>query len=127
MRRAFAAVLAATALAVVLPAPASASDSSFATMFSDPGDWIGGGTQRLFRTGNASITLSGSPGYVEVYVSGGTSGDYYWMDFAAPPGLTLSPGYYTHAQRAPFREAGRPGIDISGSGRGCNEIEGSSR
>jgi hypothetical protein len=28
------------------------------------------------------------------------------------------------AQRAPFREAGRPGIDISGDGRGCNTIEG---
>jgi PASTA domain len=116
--------LAAISLAVALPAPASASDSSFAVMFSDPGDYIGGGTQRLFRTGNASITLSGSPGYVEVSVSGGTSGDYYWMDFAAPPGWALSPGYYTHAQRAPFREAGRPGIDIFGSGRGCNEIDG---
>jgi hypothetical protein len=32
---------------------------------------------------------------------------------------------YVGAQRAPFREAGRPGIEISGDGRGCNTISGS--
>jgi hypothetical protein len=117
-------VFAAAAVALALPAPAGASSGWFVSMLSDPGDWVGGGSQRLFRSGNASATLSGSPGYVTAYVSGGTQGDYYWMDFAAPAGTMLQPGIYVNAQRAPFREAGRPGIDISGSGRGCNEIEG---
>jgi hypothetical protein len=36
----------------------------------------------------------------------------------------LAPGVYDKAQRAPFREEGRPGIDISGDGRGCNEVSG---
>jgi hypothetical protein len=69
--------------------------------------------------------LSGDGGYVTVSVSGGTLGDYFDLDFAAPPGQKLVPAVYVDAQRAPFREAGRPGIDISGSGRGCNTIEGS--
>jgi hypothetical protein len=118
-------VLAAAAMAAaVLPAIAQASPSNSVVMFSDPGDWVGGGAQRVYHSGNASITLSGGPGYVTVHVSGGNFGDYFDLDFAAPPGHTLAPGYYVDAQRAPFREAGRPGIDISGSGRGCNTIEG---
>jgi len=124
MARVLVATLAAALLAGVLPAKSAASGSDYAVMFSDPGDWIGGGAQRVFRTGDSSITMGGSPGYVTVNVSGGTFGDSYSMDFAAAPGAALAPGYYTHAQRAPFREAGRPGIDISGSGRGCNEISG---
>src|SRR5215470_6918814 len=124
MGRVIVAVVAAVLLAGVMPARSAASGSDFVVMFSDPGDWIGGGSQRLFRNGDSSITMGGSPGYVTVNVSGGTFGDSYSMDFAAPPGDTLAPGYYIHAQRAPFREAGRPGIDIYGSGRGCNEDSG---
>jgi hypothetical protein len=47
------------------------------------------------------------------------------LDIAAPPGQTLQPGFYDNAQRAPFRTAGHPGIDIGGDGRGCNETTGS--
>jgi hypothetical protein len=118
MGRVVVVAVAAALLAGIAPAQAAASGSDYAVMFSDPGDWIGGGSQRVFRTSDSSITMGGSPGYVTVNVSGGTFGDYYSMDFAAPPGAGLAPGYYTRAQRAPFREAGRPGIDISGSGRG---------
>ncbi len=123
--RVFVVLVAATALlAAALPATAQASPTSSVVMLSDPGDWVGGGTPRLFHAGTASITLAGGAGYVTVRVSGGTSGDYFDLDFAAPPGFALVPGYYVGAQRAPFREAGRPGIDISGDGRGCNTISG---
>ncbi len=94
------------------------------TMVSDPGDYIGGGQARVFHTGNAEVTVSGSPEYLNVSVSGGSLGDSFGLTFAAPPGKRLKPGFYDGAQRAPFREAGRPGIDISGDGRGCNTIEG---
>src|SRR5919201_507778 len=124
VRRVALALLAMLAVAVAFPAQAGAASSSFVVMFSDPGDWIGGGGQRLFDAANARITLRGSAGYAEIGVSGGTAGDYYTLDFAAPSGQTLAPGVYVGAQRAPFREAGRPGIDIYGSGRGCNEISG---
>jgi hypothetical protein len=117
-------LVAASVLGGVLATPAQASPTAFVVMLSDPGDWIGGGAQRVFHPGNAAATLRGNAGYLTVEVSGGTFGDYYDLDFAAPPGQLLVPGVYVGAQRAPFREAGRPGIDIGGSGRGCNQIEG---
>jgi Fibronectin type III domain len=107
------------------PAHTSAATSaSYVVMFSD-GDYIGGGTQRRFDPTNATISIGGSAAYVTVSAAGGTHGDSYGFEFAAPAGKVLVPGgVYVDAQRAPFREAGRPGIDIHGSGRGCNTIAG---
>jgi hypothetical protein len=93
-------------------------------MLSD-GDWVGGGVQRRFDSTNASISIGGTAAYMSIGVAGGTAGDSYTLEFAAPPGkVLLAGGVYVNAQRAPFREAGRPGIDIHGSGRGCNTITG---
>lgn len=118
-------ILTLTALATV---PAGAAGGpvlrTFVTMFSDPGDYIGGGDARSFVPSDSSITLSGTASYLGVSVSGGTLGDSFGLTFAAPPGKALKQGLYLGAQRAPFREAGRPGIDIDGDGRGCNEIGG---
>ena len=124
VRRVALALLAMLAVAVAFPAQAGAASSSFVVMFSDPGDWIGGGGQRLFDAANARITLSGSAGYAEIGVSGGTAGDYYTLDFAAPSGQTLARA--STSARSVRRSARRdgPGIDIYGSGRGCNEISG---
>ncbi|MDQ5808901.1 MAG: hypothetical protein M3320_09515, partial [Actinomycetota bacterium] len=105
-------------------APATASAFSAVTMFSEPGDYIGGGVERIFHPANASISISGTASFFTVGVSGGTRGDSYSLDFAAPPGEQLEEGVYYGAQRASFREAGRPGIDIGGDGRGCNQTTG---
>ena len=105
-------------------APAATGTVSYVVMYSD-GDWVGGGTQREFDARNSSLSVSGSPGYLTVNVSGGTAGDYFSLDFAAQPGdILTSGGIYTNAQRAPFREASHPGIDIYGDGRGCNTDSG---
>lgn len=102
--------------------PAVASGFSAVTMFSEPGDYIGGGVERIYHPGNSEISLSGTRAGVTVGVSGGTRGDYFNLTFAAPSGDQLEEGgVYYGAQRSSFREAGRPGIDISGDGRGCNE------
>jgi hypothetical protein len=96
---------------------------SFVTMYSDAGDFVGQGQQRLFSTaaGN-SVTISGTAASFDVNVSGGP--DSFIMEFAAAPGDSLQPGLYTGAQRASFREPGHPGIDIFGDGRGCNTVSG---
>src|SRR4051812_1615575 len=93
-------------------------------MYSDSGDYIGGGSPRIWTPQDGSVAVRGDAGYLTVSVSGGASGDSFGFDFAAPPGQKLQPGIYDRAQRAPFRSAGRPGIDISGDGRGCNEDAG---
>lgn len=40
-------------------------------------------------------------------------------------GQSLKVGVYDRAERASFRSAGRPGLDIGGDGRGCNTVAGS--
>src|SRR3954465_2488444 len=118
-------VLLVVALAAAgFPGVARAGDGDTVVMFSDPGDYIGGGLARLFRAPGAAVTTQLMYGGVDVQVSGGPSGDYFDLTFAAPPGQALAPGVYVDAQRTPFRTAGHPGIDIYGSGRGCNEDAG---
>jgi hypothetical protein len=94
----------------------------FVTMVSESGDWVGQGTSRIWRTPHDSVTVSGGSGFVGVGVSG--SGGDFTLDFAAPSGKRLKAGSYLDAQRYPFESSGRPGLDISGDGRGCNEVSG---
>jgi hypothetical protein len=125
---------AAALLALSVPAAVSASTSaptsgvtpiSYVTVFSDPGEFVGGGQQRFYTTTEGdSVAIAGTAESLSVNVSGGTFGDSFTLDFAAAPGQTLHPGLYTNAQRAPFRAAGHPGMDISGDGRGCNTVGG---
>ncbi len=110
----------------VLPtASAATATESSVTMYSDPGDYIGGGRARTWYPGNGLVRLSGSRRGFSVGASGGTAGGGFEFEFAPPAGEKLGTGLYTGAQRAVFRDEGQPGIDISGDGRGCNEITGS--
>ena len=93
-------------------------------MLSEPGDYIGQGEHRLFHPGNGSVQVTGTAGYLTVAVSGGTSGDSFSLAFAAAPGEQLAVGSYERAMRAPLRTAGRPGINVTGDGRGCNKMAG---
>jgi len=51
-----------------------------------------------------------------------------WWDFEFSvreiPGAILAIGSFEDAQRASFAEPGHPGLDITGTGRGCNTIAG---
>lgn len=117
----------ANAMFLIVPAPAAARAGSetMVTMISESGDYIGGGQDRFYYPGNGSVGVQGNGGEVSFAVSGGNLGQDFTLEFAAPPNESLAPGTYRNAQRASFREAGRPGIDISGDGRGCNEVTGS--
>ena len=109
---------------LALPASAAAATRSSVTMVSE-GEYIGGGLAREYDSANAQVAVSGSAAYLGVGVAGGPSPGDFDLEFAAPPGYSLVPGVYVDAQRAPFRDPGHPGIDISGDGRGCNEDTGS--
>lgn len=110
-------------LLLLAPGRAAAASPDTVVMYSE-GDWVGAGVPRLYVGGRDAVSVRGTPAYLTVYVEGGPYGDYFDLDFAAPPGAELAEGVYTDAQRAPFRAWGRPGIDISGDGRGCNQIAG---
>ncbi|MGY0024726.1 hypothetical protein [Streptomyces sp. cg35] len=113
-------------LTTALAAPASAAAAPVAitkySYTSQAGDYIGGGASASFTPQNATVTAGGSAEYVRFRVSTDTT---WWdVELAAPTGEKLHPGVYRNAERAPFRTGRSPGLDVSGDGRGCNEVYG---
>jgi hypothetical protein len=97
-------------------------DKTLLMFDSQPGDWVGGGRRFTLTPTDGSITASvGGDNTVSVAFDGST-----WWDlhFAAPDHGALVPGVYENATRWPFQAAGRPGLDVSGDGRGCNTLTG---
>lgn len=94
-------------------------------MASDSRDYIGGGADReWWMPGGGAFSIRGTTTELILDVGGGPSGSGFTFDIAAAPGRRLRERRYDRAQRTPFREDGRPGLDISGEGRGCNEVSG---
>lgn len=117
-------VLALVASGLGLASPATAAAQvTYVTMVGTPGEWVSGGKTMSFSGSQVSGPTSARPDVLSVNVSDGAN-SYYQLWFAAPKGEELGVGHYPEAERADFRSAGHPGIDISGSGRGCNTVEG---
>ena len=105
---------------------AAAQNSSFLSMSSQSGDYIGQGQSYYFTPATAtfsSTTYDGSLARFAVIEPG--NGDWWYVTIAAAPGQPLVEGTYTNAVRAEFRGAGQPGVDVYGDGRGCNTLIGS--
>ena len=104
---------------------ATASDAATLLTFrSQPGDYIGGGTNRTWTEADGTFNALAIGADHGVTVSFDGSGNTWWsLDFAAPDGAALEPGTYENATRYPFHEPG-PGLSVSGSGRGCNTLLG---
>jgi len=91
-------------------------------MRSDRGDYIGGGEDWSYTPQDTRILASGDQSRIQASTEDGS----WTADFEADSGRTLTPGTtFTGATRFPFNDATTPGMDVSGSGRGCNEIKGS--
>lgn len=89
---------------------------------SDGGDYVGGGSSMRYTPTDGSI--SASTNYrsgVSVLFSGGTQ---WTLNFGPPQGTPFVAGTYTDAQRFAFAAPDSPGMDIYGSGRGCNTLTG---
>jgi hypothetical protein len=125
-RRAFALVAAALAV-LLLPGAAWAppAETATLTMVSDPGDYIGQGQTWSYDTEAGDvISATGNGSTVNVAVTG-YNGTWWYLDFDAPDGQTLTAGTtYANATRYPFNGSG-PGLAIYGEGRGCNTLTGS--
>ncbi|MFL5737909.1 MAG: hypothetical protein ACJ76P_11300 [Actinomycetota bacterium] len=105
----------------VAGAEAYASTRTFVTMYSQGGDYIGGGVSRSFYAWDSSISVSGDDTSMTVTASGGASGTSFTFFFSPRDGQHLHDGLYFHAARGAF---GHAGIDIFGDGRGCNNTSG---
>lgn len=88
---------------------------------SDTGDYIGAG--KSWSVGNADgvFTTTFNGGLADVTYRGDDDWD---LTFAAPEGQHLMNGIYTNATRSPFNSPVKPGLSVSGAGRGCNTLTG---
>jgi hypothetical protein len=86
------------------------------------GDFIGQGQRVTLTPPDATVSGFGSAGGVSVSVS--TSTEWWNLDFSAPAGMSLRRGSYADAARYPFQSPLRPGLSVSGNGRGCNMLKG---
>ena len=112
-------------LLIAAPVASALPRATYVTMSSDKGDWVGQGiASRVWEEHSASVTVSGDLSWLTVRVAGGSSGETYRLEFAAPPGEQLRPGLYRSVQRAAFRQPGHGGLDVHGEGRGCNTVAG---
>ncbi len=99
-----------------------ATPQTFLTFNSDPGDYIGLGRHQTWTSSDGSfLVTSGNGNNIEIRFS--SLANWWTLDFSTPPGTQLSLGTYDGAIRMPI-QADTPGIDISGSGRGCNNTSG---
>ncbi|MFB7497027.1 hypothetical protein ACFC09_20475 [Streptomyces sp. NPDC056161] len=111
--------------ALTEPAAAATGTPAAVTKYSytsAAGDYIGQGQTASYTPGTATINAGGTAAYVRFRVQTDTT---WWdVELAAPQGEELHPGVYRNAERAAFRTGRAPGLDVSGDGRGCNEVYG---
>lgn len=93
----------------------------YVKMSSEKGDYIGQGLDYEFSDDNGIFSMRGDHNSISIFFEGD---DHWSFDFSAPRNKTLSVGIYSSAQRDAFHNPVKPGIEISGAGRGCNEITG---
>jgi hypothetical protein len=90
-------------------------------MDSQPGDYIGDDGITVYSPANASITvMRNTPKAVTVNLS--TFDTYWTVTLASPEGTQLAAGAYGFATRYPFTKF--TSLDVSGHGRGCNQLTG---
>jgi hypothetical protein len=102
---------------------------------SEVGDFVGGGRSRAYTEADGTLyapnTGRSTPGrvdFAEFYLEPGPPEFNRWfllMVSTRELGIALQPGRYLNAERASFANAGRPGLDVTQDGSGCNTIAGS--
>src|SRR5712692_11395078 len=107
------------------PCAIATTAQTFLYLNSQPGDYIGQGIQQTF-------TPADGPFAVQTYSGGGLQvsfhtpdySSWWYLDFGPPTGLKFVKAEYEGAQRFAFHSPTKPGMDVFGSGRGCNRITG---
>ena len=140
VRTRMAALVAAAAVAVVVPlaaTPAGAVEdtswvpaagsvpttATYAYIVSNSGDYIGRGRTYSYTPATTDLVFDIQGGSIGLRIDGDES---WHADFVPPSGVnTLVKGaVYTDATRYPFQEDTEAGLDFSGEGRGCNNLFG---
>jgi hypothetical protein len=112
--------------AIVPSSPANAATTgTFLSFTSDPGDYIGQGQTVTYTPATASFSSTQDGSNFSSRTNDPTYSFWWDLHLTAPVGQTLTVGSYNNATRWPFQVSSAPGLDFSGSGRGCNMSSGS--
>jgi hypothetical protein len=96
---------------------------------SQPGDYIGGGQQRVISTSEADFFVSrnfdnGVSFNINDFARPNPKYTFWYVDLAAPFNAELAVGAYELATRFPFQQQAEAGLWVAGDGRGCNSLTG---
>jgi hypothetical protein len=114
--------------AIAISAATTASpDQIIVSGFSEKGDHIDNGVSSVYSTHWVKVTATTSGIYLSYDNPSAKNFASYSFDPVA--GQTFAVGNYVNVQRAAYRSAGFPGIEITGPGRptGCTRVTGSFR
>lgn len=114
------------ALLSLLPlATASVEAGTRFTYVSDPHDFVGQGRSGTLTDAHGTWLVSRNFDQGISFRFSGSNPTAHWhLDFAAPFDADLTTGDYPDAQRWPLHIRERPGLSVSGEGRGCNTLSG---
>ena len=108
-------------LGMLIPFSAFGSTpQTFLTLDSQPGDYIGQGVTQTLTPANGTFTVTNTLDTVSVSFNTPDYSQFWYLDFGSPTTQKFGLGEYEGATRTAFRSPTRPGIDVSGDGRGCN-------
>ena len=108
-------------LALLLPNIASASTpQTFLTLISQPGDAVGQGVTETYTPSDGTFSVTNATNTVSIAFQTPTVGHFWSLQFGSPTSEKFGLGEYEGAQRTAFRSPTRPGVEVSGDGRGCN-------
>lgn len=100
-------------------------DATYILFDSEEGDYIGGGDRIHFNASNTKFSVSRNFDNGVSFNLDSAELSWWYLDFAGPNDVALSPGVYSGATRFAFSDPNEPGMDVSGNGRGCNTLTGS--
>ncbi|MFN7979077.1 MAG: BACON domain-containing carbohydrate-binding protein [Vicinamibacterales bacterium] len=111
-------------VALVTWVPPAMAQPTTLVIHSRPGEYVGQGSDWAHTPADGPFVAErNSANGVEVRFQG--PGSLWWrLDFAAPDNGPLVPGTYNLATRYPLQGPGEPGLDVSGSSRGCGSVAG---
>lgn len=95
-------------------------------MDGDEGDWVHPWVDTITMADwSASASPDVEPALLQLSLrpDDDAQGSRWSLDFSTRElGTPLKPQVYPEAQRYPFEDEGRPGFNVSGDGRGCNQL-----
>jgi hypothetical protein len=99
---------------------AGSTPQTFLTLISQPGDWVGQGITQTLTPADGTFSVTNTADTVSISFHNSDYSQFWTLDFGTPSTVKFGRGEFDNAQRTAFRSPTRPGIDVSGDGRGCN-------